>query len=336
MIRFLSVHNTDPVSAFSNLADAVRGVGLVPRWVLARSDKIPVDCGWPDIYPSDDDAREHLQQGGVIGVEPWSLKSAVGDVDYDSDIADFAISEGFILPWADTPTSRLNGRHLYARTEIPEPNGKWRCGDIRGARGYALIHDAHHLAEQVSDNFSDAPIQGFEQLRMFDLSGQPGNAHTESGHRGESKVRLVISETSRSRTWRGAAMYLGTVGIGQRHDWLYRRLVCAPKDADLSELAQLVNTSRLEQPLPPTDLTKTVRSAERSRRKMTAKRQLNRLQIERGKVGGRRSGEARWMAAVARNEAIRLTKSAHPEMRQRELAEAFDCSERTVRAALSR
>ena len=325
------------VSAFSDLADAVRGIGLIPRWILTGRNKVPLDVGWPDIYPSDDDARAHIADGGLVGIEPWSLKSAVGDVDRDGHLADFAIAEGFIQPWADTPTSRAGGRHLYAKTEEAERNGKWVCGDIRGARGCAIIHNPLDLAEQV-ENFGDAPIQGFEQVRLFGppIAERPkgGRRKRKSDARAEpTKVQLVVSATSRS--WNGAAMYEGTVGVGQRHDWMYRRLVCAPRGADIEALAAKFNRSRLEHPLPDADIRKTIRSAERSRRRMMAAKQLNRLQVERGRAGGRKSGEVRWAASTARAESIRLMKADRPELTHRQLADAFRCSPRTVWAALA-
>ena len=337
MIRSFFVSTSGQVSAFSDLADAVRGIGLIPRWILTGEDKVPLHVGWPDIYPSDDDARSHISDGGLVGIEPWSLKSAVGDVDRDGHLADFAISEGFIQPWADTPTSRKGGRHLYAKTETAERNGKWVCGNIRGARGCAIIHNPLDLAEQV-ENFGDAPIQGFEQVRLFG----PPIAERRKGQRRNrgsqpqpvpAKVQMIVSETSRS--WNGAAMYQGTVGVGQRHDWMFRRLVCAPRGADIEALAAKFNSSRLEHPLPDADIRKTIRSAERSRRRMLASRQLNRLQVERGRAGGRKSGEVRWAAAAARAEAIRLTKAEHPGLTHRQLADAFSCSPRTVWAALA-
>ena len=306
-MRIVTPSGGDPSLAYwamVALADHCFEIGVEPRFVLTAPDKRPVHAGWQSDRPDLGQVLDHLRDGGGVGVEPWSLRSAVLDVDRCPARARRMIERAGLRPWATVRTARRYGQHHFVRTPEPEPNGSWRYGDIKGRRGYVVLHDPPALAEAMPKR-ADAPVAPIQQLRLF---GPP-----------TAKV-LGIRVANAPEV----------IPVGNRNDWLYRRLLCAAKGHDLGVMAKVENRRRLSVPLPDAEVAKIVRSATAARRRLEARGLLNAKQVARG----RRSGAARWAAAEGRNEAIRAAKQAEPGLSAAALAVRFGCSIRTVWGAI--
>ena len=324
-----AVQTAAPVPSFPDfaaLAAGFRSAGLSPRWVLADESKRPVQRGWPDLWPSDEEVRAHLERGGIVGLEPWSVRSAVADVDREPERAEEALREAGLVPWATVCTARSGGAHHYLRTPRPERNGSWALGDLRGRRGYCVLHRPAALAAQIP-NHGTAPVAPIRALRLW------GDPIPESGAEVGAAVRpppILGGE--------------GTIPVGRRNNWLYRRLICAPRGYSLAVAAATWNRERLAVRLPPEEIAATVRSAEAARAILAERGLLNLKQVERGRRGGKqssgvnggkRSGEVRWTRSEQRNDAIRAARAAEPGITGPVLAVRFGCSLRTVRVALA-
>ena len=110
-------------------------------------DKIPAWRGWQKRRPGFESTLRHrFMEGGRVGLIPGRFKrqyrSSVADVD-EGPADELARATN---PYANLPTSRDGGAHLYYRDSLEgRPNGSFSAhecrGDIRGGRGFALLHD---------------------------------------------------------------------------------------------------------------------------------------------------------------------------------------------------
>lgn len=121
----------DPVAAL-----AAHGAHIV----LADDEKRPYWDGraysWTKRRPSDAVIRNHA---GLFGIVPWSIQSTALDVDA-GDPSALTLTHP---PFADLPTRRPGGHHLYFDDDAPRGNADWHgfgCrGEVRGAKGYLLL-----------------------------------------------------------------------------------------------------------------------------------------------------------------------------------------------------
>ena len=108
--------------------------------VLADANKRPcwLDSGlysWPRRRPT---PEVILQHRGPFGIVPWSIKTTGLDID-DGDPQELALA---VSPLATLRTRR--GHHLYVPDTAPRGNATFAAygcrGDVRGHRGYLLLH----------------------------------------------------------------------------------------------------------------------------------------------------------------------------------------------------
>lgn len=145
--------------------------------VLCDEDKRPCwqgqRYGWGRKRPTEDVIAEH---DGMFGVVPWSLRSAVLDVD-DGDPSQLRL---FQPPYASLPTAR--GWHEWFDADAPLGNLKWSgygCrGDVRGAAGYVVLHfdGPRILLEAIHDHHRTArpfPRDLFEAAGLPALQPDP-------------------------------------------------------------------------------------------------------------------------------------------------------------------
>ena len=123
------------------------------HFVLCGAGKRPIWRGWQSRRPPADLARFWRgRYPAGLGLVPWSIRTTAVDVDWGDPTALFAEAP----PWLRVATRRAGGVHAYYGDVVGRRNGRWRArgceGDIRGARGFVLLHGdaperaAHALA----------------------------------------------------------------------------------------------------------------------------------------------------------------------------------------------
>ena len=153
----------DPLAAL-----AERGA----HFVLCGADKRPRARGWPEKAPA---LEAVLRHEGPVGVVPASLGCVVIDVDEGGEQACEGVMKALGRPLAQVPTRREGGRHLWYRSRDAKDIGNrtWRDGDIRGAKGYAILWDAACVAEGLARQAPHADLVAAEldQLPRKALNG---------------------------------------------------------------------------------------------------------------------------------------------------------------------
>lgn len=123
------------------------------HFVLCGAGKRPIWRGWQSRRPPADLARFWRgRYPAGLGLIPWSIRTTAVDVDWGDPTALFAE----VPPWLRVATRRAGGVHAYYGDVVGRRNGRWEArgcaGDIRGARGFVLLHGdaperaAHALA----------------------------------------------------------------------------------------------------------------------------------------------------------------------------------------------
>ena len=134
--------------------------------VLADANKRPcwLESGpysWPRRLPAPEVIAEHR---GRFGIVPWSIRTTGLDVD-DGDPQELALA---VSPLVTLPTRR--GHHLYCPDTSPRGNATFAThgcrGDVRGARGYLLLHGdgAERLLDAIMRRDNWHPRDLFEQV----------------------------------------------------------------------------------------------------------------------------------------------------------------------------
>ena len=130
-------------NALATLAEA--GAHLV----LCGADKRPVAKAWHKTPASLDAALRH---DGLVGVVPASLGCVVVDVDEGGDQACKAVISQLGRPLAKVATQREGGFHIWFKCRDAKEIGNraWRHGDIRGAKGQAILWAPELVAEGLA------------------------------------------------------------------------------------------------------------------------------------------------------------------------------------------
>ena len=113
------------------------------HYVLCRQDKTPVQHGWNNIKPTRQQAIEHVESGGKLGLVPGSINCLVIDV----DIFDDETLTEVTAPFPDAlVVESPKGYHVWIRLQGDRnllPNKRWEAfngsGDIRGDNGYVVL-----------------------------------------------------------------------------------------------------------------------------------------------------------------------------------------------------
>lgn len=137
-------------SALATLAEAGA------HFVLCGENKRPKAEAWQKTPAPLDVAERHIARG-LVGAVPASLGCVVVDVDEGGDAARDAMVALLGAPLAVVPTRRDGGWHLWYRSRDAAEigNAKWRDGamrgDVRGAKGYAILWHPDLVAEGLAD-----------------------------------------------------------------------------------------------------------------------------------------------------------------------------------------
>ena len=118
------------------------------HFVLCGADKRPKAKAWQKTPARLEAALGHK---GPVGVVPASLGCVVVDVDEGSAPAADAVITQLGTPLATVPTRR--GWHLWFKSREADSigNSAWRDGDIRAAKGYAILWQPELVAEGLAD-----------------------------------------------------------------------------------------------------------------------------------------------------------------------------------------
>ena len=181
--------------------------------VLADANKRPcwLESGpysWPRRLPALEVIAEHR---GRFGIVPWSIRTTGLDVD-DGDPQELALA---VSPLVTLPTRR--GHHLYCPDTSPRGNATFAThgcrGDVRGARGYLLLHGdgAERLLDAIMRRDNWHPRD------LFELVGLPSITAPSGRRRGP---RVVASSTLR-----GLTLTLAAARPGCRRHVLHRYLI---------------------------------------------------------------------------------------------------------------
>ena len=102
------------------------------------SGKRPIWRGWQSRRPP---AAVALAHDGNLGLMPASIRTSALDVDRGDPAALLAHHPC----WADLPTRRRGGHHLYYQDTAPRDNAHWRAygcaGEVRSGRGFLVLWD---------------------------------------------------------------------------------------------------------------------------------------------------------------------------------------------------
>ena len=135
------------------------------HFVLCRANKRPIATAWQKNPASLDAALRHK---GLVGVVPASLGCVVVDVDEGGDeVADAVIAQ-LGRPVAKVPTRRAGGWHLFYKCREADEigNSTWQGGDIRGAKGQAILWAPDLVAEGLACKAPVADLMAVDLARL--------------------------------------------------------------------------------------------------------------------------------------------------------------------------
>ena len=147
------------------------------HFVLCGADKRPKAKAWQKTRPPLDAVLRH---NGPVGVIPASLGCVVVDVDEGGEQAADEVIKRFGQPLAKVPTRRRGGWHLWFRCREADSIGNivWRDGDIRGAKGQAILWQPELVAEGLACTAPVAYLMAADLDRLpraEPKGGEPGN-----------------------------------------------------------------------------------------------------------------------------------------------------------------
>ena len=119
------------------------------HFVLCWANKRPKTTAWQKTRPPLDAVLRHT---GPVGVVPSTIGGVVVDVDEGGAAAADAVISQLGLPLAKVPTRRAGGWHIWFRCREADEIGNrtWQGGDIRGARGYAILWHPESVAKGLA------------------------------------------------------------------------------------------------------------------------------------------------------------------------------------------
>ena len=180
------------------------------HFVLCAPDKRPKAKSWHKI-PAQLDAA--LRHNGLVGVVPASLGCVVVDVDEGGAAAADAVISQLGLPLAKVPTQRTDGWHLWFRCREADEIGNraWQGGDIRGAKGQAILWAPDLVAPGLA---SAAPVA---DLLAVDLARLPSKrACGAVGERNNTLNRGVFLATLNGQSIDEAVAAAREAGLPER------------------------------------------------------------------------------------------------------------------------
>ena len=128
---------TYPLSAIAILLDFYARFVLLAKWgdldAAGQQRKRALRRNWPKLSPTFMEIKDHVDQGGLLGLVPASLTSTALDVDRGDPVPLMAN----YIPWAVCPSLTSGRLHLWYRDSTARPQAKWRYAE--GGAGGELI-----------------------------------------------------------------------------------------------------------------------------------------------------------------------------------------------------
>ena len=210
---------TYPLSAIAILLDFYARFVLLAKWgdrdAAGQQRKRPLRRNWPKLSPTFMEIKDHVDQGGLLGLVPASLTSTALDVDRGDPVPLLAN----YIPWAVCPSLTSGRLHLWYRDSTARPQAKWRYAE--GGAGGELISQHPYVVlwgealQQLADALTEGDLPGqahFDQVAPA-LTGTaaPGDGHRAGPPTGRNR-RPTIYRTFAELTF---------VNPGERNDALY-------------------------------------------------------------------------------------------------------------------
>lgn len=271
------------------------------EFVRCRADKRPLEWrGYQHRTLPLDHALTHVQDGGLLGVHPASLGSAVLDVDR----GDPSLIIDLWHPTLSAPTRREGGCHIwypFAQGQVYR-DSPFDAGGVSGDvkyKGYVCLwHDAAARLAEALDRGADLDATPFEVV-----AEQMGLWSPEVLDEVAPRRVAMPSVVPGDESYR--------VGIGNRNQWIFARL-CAAAGRDpalrveplrLYALAGELNARRCDPPLDDREVRAIVSHAA-GYAAMWASDGHSADFLNRQAERGRRSGEKRRERTIDRDGAI--------------------------------
>lgn len=270
------------------------------KLLRVHADKTPAErAGWPDRQLSLDDLLPHVESGGLVGLEPYSIDLTVLDVDGgDPD----KLAHNF-TPAAYCRSGRRDRAHLYYRSDREHAQQDWRAplfgcsGQIRSRRGgYVVLWEPARLADDLEIGRTGAAM--FEDvLQALDLRPSTQRA---------AQSPPAAQDTEHHDTPPSPAHH--------RHAWMKTKIIAARVDGkdgpELRQYAKFLHEGLVQPPDPRVPHHLDIREALALADWAASMRWDREAQAERG----RRSGEARRALTAERDaEIIQLLASGLSE-----------------------
>ena len=191
-------------NALATLAEA--GAHLV----LCGADKRPVAKAWHKTPASLDAALRH---DGLVGVVPASLGCVVVDVDEGGEAVCEEMVRLFGRPLAKVMTQREGGWHLWYRSRDAHEIGNrtWQYGDIRGARGQAILWHPEIVAKGLACKAPVADLMAGDLDRL-----PPKRRDAAEGERNNTLNKSVFLATRNGEPIEGHVDAAREAGLPER------------------------------------------------------------------------------------------------------------------------
>ena len=210
---------TYPLSAIAILLDFYARFVLLAKWgdrdAAGQQRKRALRRNWPKLSPTFMEIKDHVDQGGLLGLVPASLTSTALDVDRGDPVPLMAN----YIPWAVCPSLTSGRLHLWYRDSTARPQAKWRYAE--GGAGGELISQHPYVVlwgealQQLAEALTEGDLPGqahFDQVApALTWTAAPGDGQRAGPPTGRNR-RPTIYRTFAELTF---------VNPGERNDALY-------------------------------------------------------------------------------------------------------------------
>ena len=177
------------------------------HYVLCAANKAPLGP-WGENPASPESVLRHLENGGLVGIVPWSLGCAVIDLDTDAMKARLHVRRTIGEPATEMKSLSGRGSHMWYRQIVPIGNPRieeeWGKGDIRCNHGYVvvtepgkLLMDDHTPQVDVRRALRDSPYMNrCDRKKIKARTGKSHPAYRFNGSKvGKDKQREYLLDT---------------------------------------------------------------------------------------------------------------------------------------------
>ena len=210
---------TYPLSAIAILLDFYARFVLLAKWgdrdAAGQQRKRALRRNWPKLSPTFMEIKDHVDQGGLLGLVPAFLTSTALDVDRGDPVPLMAN----YIPWAVCPSLTSGRLHLWYRDSTSRPQAKWRYAE--GGAGGELISQHPYVVlwgealQQLADALTEGDLPGqthFDQVApALTWTADPGEVHHRTGATGRKRRPTIYHHFEE----------LASVDPGERNDALY-------------------------------------------------------------------------------------------------------------------